>query len=77
MRIIVFMTIGGASRLVAELDPDSYRLLPCGLHDSEVSPRHVEAIIRHALSLGWAPTVRGPDFFIPDFVPILVTAQAI
>lgn len=75
MRITVFAAAGGTSRLVAEADPESYRLLPLG--DSEVSPRHVEAITRHELAAGWDPASSGCDFRIADFVPIILAAGVV
>ena len=75
LRVTVFSSAGGTSRLVAEADPESYRLLPLG--ESDVSPRYVEAIIRHAVAAGWDPVARGRDFRIADFVPIILEREAV
>lgn len=72
-QLTVFSTAGGTSRLLAGTARDH----PFAPHrESRFQPRWVEAIIRRALSLGWSPEARAPDYRLePDYGDIIATLE--
>jgi hypothetical protein len=74
-RLTMYGQPGGTSRLVADLTPQEYELWMLLGKSSQFAPRHVAAVARHALALGWDPNSRAPDFYLRDSEAILHTAE--
>ena len=70
IRVIAYSCDGGTSRLFANVVPNG-ELGYLISKESDITPGRVEAIIRGAMTQGWDPSARDPDFYLGDANAIL------